>query len=95
MVSSLRVLTVQGQMWRGADPVLVLRLLCLLSWTAGGLPKKHGDGLRSEYLATYGHQHLLTLTNLERAGSGAQNADVTRPLCRAPRHQHLFGGHHA
>eukprot|EP00882_Tetradesmus_deserticola_P022409 GHRQ01024313.1.p1 GENE.GHRQ01024313.1~~GHRQ01024313.1.p1 ORF type:complete len:362 (+),score=158.49 GHRQ01024313.1:506-1591(+) len=59
---------IQGQMWRGADPLLVLRLLCLLSWTAGGLPKKHGDSLRSEFLAAYGHQHLLTLTNLERAG---------------------------
>jgi hypothetical protein len=58
----------QGQMWRGADPVLVLRLLCLLSWTGGGLPRKHGDSLRSEFLAAYGHQHLLTLNNLERAG---------------------------
>eukprot|EP00883_Tetradesmus_obliquus_P010841 jgi/Sobl393_1/356/SZX60144.1 len=59
---------IQGQMWRGADPVQVLRLLCLLSCTAGGLPKKHGDSLRSEFLAAYGHQHLLTLNNLERAG---------------------------
>jgi hypothetical protein len=48
--------------------VLVLRLLCLLSCTAGGLPKKHGDSLRSEFLAAYGHQHLLTLNHLERAG---------------------------
>lgn len=55
-------------MWRGVDPVQVLRLLCLLSCTAGGLPKKHGDSLRSEFLAAYGHQHLLTLNNLERAG---------------------------
>lgn len=26
------------------------------------------DSLRNEFLAAYGHQHLLTLTHLERAG---------------------------
>ncbi|KAF8069504.1 VPS33 [Scenedesmus sp. PABB004] len=59
---------ITGLMWRRADPVVVLRLLCLLSCTGGGLPKKHGDALRSEFLSAYGHQHLLTLNNLERAG---------------------------
>lgn len=55
-------------MWRGSDPVVVLRLLVLLSYVGNGLPKKHADSLRNEFLAAYGHQHLLTLTHLERAG---------------------------
>jgi hypothetical protein len=76
----LLLLLLQGQMWRGADPVLVLRLLCLLSWTGGGLPRKHGDSLRSEFLAAYGHQHLLTLNNLERAGRGCTEA-AAAPEC--------------
>lgn len=58
-------------MWRGADVMVVLRLLVLLSWTCGGLPKKHADSLRNEFLAAYGHQHLSTLNNLERAGGQA------------------------
>jgi hypothetical protein len=61
---------VQELMWRGSDPLLVLRLLCLVSSTCGGLPRKHCDTLRSEFLAAYGHQHLLTLNNLERSGGG-------------------------
>jgi hypothetical protein len=28
----------------------------------------HADTLRNEFLAAYGHQHLITLTHLERAG---------------------------
>eukprot|EP00878_Enallax_costatus_P006042 GHUV01006338.1.p1 GENE.GHUV01006338.1~~GHUV01006338.1.p1 ORF type:complete len:699 (+),score=233.80 GHUV01006338.1:290-2386(+) len=59
---------VQGLMWRGADLLVVLRLLCLISGACGGLPKKHADSLRNEFLAAYGHQHLLTLNHLERAG---------------------------
>jgi vacuolar protein sorting-associated protein 33A len=60
-------------MQRGSDAVTVLRLLCLLSATAGGLPRRHADALRSEFLVTYGHQHLLTLTNLERAGESSHH----------------------
>jgi hypothetical protein len=107
-------------MWRGTDPLVVLRLLVLLSYTHNGLPKKHAgearlrlaraltlvphtpvlalgrahpqhatpcavaapcvcwlpllrpaDTIRSEFLAAYGHQHLLTLAHLERAGGCA------------------------
>jgi hypothetical protein len=28
-------------MWRGSDPLVVLRLLVLLSFVGNGLPKKH------------------------------------------------------
>lgn len=31
----------QELMWRGSDPLLVLRLLVLLSFVGNGLPKKH------------------------------------------------------
>lgn len=40
--------------------VLLLLLLLLCGCSA--------DSLRNEFLAAYGHQHLLTLTHLERAG---------------------------
>ncbi|KAK9808509.1 hypothetical protein WJX73_003066 [Symbiochloris irregularis] len=53
----------------GEEPLLtVLRLLCLLSFTQGGVPKKWHDGLRRELLHTYGHEHLLTLASLQAAG---------------------------
>jgi hypothetical protein len=32
----------------------------------------YADSLRNEFLAAYGHQHLLTLTHLERAGEQQQ-----------------------
>jgi hypothetical protein len=32
---------VQELMWRGSDPLVVLRLLVLLSYVGNGLPKKH------------------------------------------------------
>jgi len=32
-------------MWRGSDPVVVLRLLVLLSYVGNGLPKKHAGRL--------------------------------------------------
>ena len=53
----------------GADPLSALRLLALLSATQGGVPRKHWDGLRAEFVSAYGHQHLLTLHNLEKAGA--------------------------
>lgn len=34
----------QELMWRGTDPLVVLRLLVLLSYTCNGLPKKHSGG---------------------------------------------------
>lgn len=46
----------------------VLRLLCLLSLTGGGLPKKQFDQIRREVLHSYGFEHLITLENLEKAG---------------------------
>lgn len=32
---------VQELMWQGTDPLVVLRLLVLLSYVGNGLPKKH------------------------------------------------------
>jgi hypothetical protein len=55
-------------MWKGAPLATVLRLMALLSASHLGVPRKAYDALRSELLVTYGHQHLATLNNLERAG---------------------------
>lgn len=57
-------------MYRGGSLLEVLRLLVLLNECHQGLSKKHLDPLRQELLHTYGHQHLLTLSNLEVAGAG-------------------------
>ncbi len=62
-------------MYRGADLVEVLRLAALLSAVGGGLPRRTFDALRQELLHTYGHQHLLTLNTLERAG-GRRNTGI-------------------
>lgn len=46
----------------------VLRLLMLMSLCGGGLPRKQLDTLRAELLASYGHEQLLALLNLDKAG---------------------------
>lgn len=53
---------------QGGSLQSVLRLLCLVSLTQGGIPKRQYDSLRRELLVQYGHQHLLTLTALHDAG---------------------------
>ncbi len=55
----------------GADMAASLRLLMLLSATQGGVPRKHWEPLRAEFLSAYGHQHALTLSSLETAGARA------------------------
>lgn len=50
------------------DVYAVLRLLCLLSLTQGGVPKKYFDALRKEILHSYGHEYLLMLSKLQDAG---------------------------
>eukprot|EP00877_Chromochloris_zofingiensis_P013688 jgi/Chrzof1/8573/Cz03g16010.t1 len=59
---------IQDLIWRSADMLQVLRLLVLFSATNNGIPRKQFDALRMEFLAAYGHQHLLTLNNLEKSG---------------------------
>ncbi len=43
-------------------------MLCLVSMTQGGIPKRQFDPLRKELLIHYGYQHILTLTALQDAG---------------------------
>ncbi|KAK2854276.1 hypothetical protein Q5P01_006937 [Channa striata] len=45
-----------------------LRLLCLLSITENGLLPKDYRSLKSQYLQSYGVDHLLTLANLRQLG---------------------------
>ncbi|KAK9831278.1 hypothetical protein WJX74_010180 [Apatococcus lobatus] len=59
---------IEEMMCSGMDLLTVLRLLCLVSLTQGGIPKRHCDGLRREVLHTYGHEHVLTLASLQAAG---------------------------
>lgn len=65
---SIPYLAIQDLIWRSADMLQVLRLLVLFSATNNGIPRKQFDALRMEFLAAYGHQHLLTLNNLEKSG---------------------------
>lgn len=58
----------QELMLRGADFLDVLRLLVLLNEAGHGLPRKALDSLRSEVLISYGHEYMLTLDALEKAG---------------------------
>ena len=46
----------------------ILRLMCLQSLVANGLPSKRFDHLRREMQHTYGYEVLFTLDNLERVG---------------------------
>ncbi|CAM9768585.1 unnamed protein product [Lampetra planeri] len=51
------------------SPILdVLRLLCLLSVTEGGLVANDMRSLKTQFLHSYGTEQLLTLNNLRKAG---------------------------
>ncbi|XP_018108673.1 vacuolar protein sorting-associated protein 33B isoform X3 [Xenopus laevis] len=53
---------------RQVSPIESLRLLCLLSITEYGLITKDYRSLKTQYLQSYGPEHLLTFSNLKRTG---------------------------
>ncbi|XP_053320197.1 vacuolar protein sorting-associated protein 33B [Spea bombifrons] len=53
---------------RQVSPIESLRLLCLMSITENGLITKDYRLLKTQYLQSYGPEHLLTFFNLKRAG---------------------------
>ncbi|XP_044521398.1 vacuolar protein sorting-associated protein 33B isoform X4 [Gracilinanus agilis] len=53
---------------RQVSPIESLRLLCLLSITENGLVPKDYRSLKTQYLQSYGPEHLLTFSNLRRTG---------------------------
>ncbi|KAM5173173.1 vacuolar protein sorting-associated protein 33B [Mantella aurantiaca] len=53
---------------RQVSPIDSLRLLCLLSITENGLITKDYRSLKTQYLQSYGPEHLLTFSNLKRTG---------------------------
>nr|XP_012417095.1 PREDICTED: vacuolar protein sorting-associated protein 33B isoform X4 [Odobenus rosmarus divergens] len=53
---------------RQVSPLESLRLMCLLSITENGLIPKDYRSLKTQYLQSYGPEHLLTFSNLRRAG---------------------------
>ncbi|KAJ3438446.1 vacuolar protein sorting-associated protein 33a [Anaeramoeba flamelloides] len=54
--------------YREEDINIVLRLLCIQSIVIGGLKNKQFDFFRREIVHTYGFEHVVTLTNLEKLG---------------------------
>ncbi|NXG22893.1 VP33B protein, partial [Grallaria varia] len=53
---------------RQVSPIESLRLMCLLSLTENGLISKDYRSLKTQYLQSYGPEHLLTFHNLKRMG---------------------------
>ncbi|KAG8440615.1 hypothetical protein GDO86_006385 [Hymenochirus boettgeri] len=53
---------------RQVSSVESLRLLCLLSMTENGLVNKDYRSLKTQYLQSYGPEHLLTFSNLKQTG---------------------------
>ncbi|XP_018427116.1 PREDICTED: vacuolar protein sorting-associated protein 33B [Nanorana parkeri] len=53
---------------RQISPIDSLRLLCLLSITENGLITKDYRSLKTQYLQSYGPEHLLTFSNLKQTG---------------------------
>ncbi|XP_074736701.1 vacuolar protein sorting-associated protein 33B isoform X2 [Strix uralensis] len=53
---------------RQVSPIESLRLMCLLSITENGLIPKDYRSLKTQYLQSYGPEHLLTFHNLKRVG---------------------------
>ncbi|EFN56300.1 hypothetical protein CHLNCDRAFT_144693 [Chlorella variabilis] len=59
---------IEDLMYQGEGLLPVLRLLLLYCAVHGGVPTRHYENLRRDILNTYGHQHLLTLASLAKAG---------------------------
>ncbi|XP_028298073.1 vacuolar protein sorting-associated protein 33B-like [Gouania willdenowi] len=53
---------------RQVSVVESLRLMCLLSLTENGLQSKDYRSLKTQYLQSYGYEHLLTFSNLKQLG---------------------------
>ncbi|XP_078285990.1 vacuolar protein sorting-associated protein 33B isoform X1 [Rhinoraja longicauda] len=53
---------------RQISPFESLRLMCLLSLTENGLISKDYRSLKTQYLQSYGYEHLLTFANLKQIG---------------------------
>ena len=58
---------VESAIARQVSLPIVLRLLCVMSATCGIRSKKY-DAWKRDIVQTYGYQHVLTLSNLEKAG---------------------------
>ena len=69
----------QEMMCNEEDLFVVLRLMCLLSLTQGGIPKKYFDALRKEILHSYGHEYMLLLSKLQDAGGPSSNGHGHQP----------------
>ncbi|XP_048473016.1 vacuolar protein sorting-associated protein 33B [Rhincodon typus] len=53
---------------RQISPLESLRLMCLLSLTENGLISKDYRSLKTQYLQSYGYDHILTFANLKQIG---------------------------
>ena len=58
--------TIEELIARDVPLPTILRLLCLESVVSGGIRPKDLDSFKRQILHNYGHQHLLTLANLEK-----------------------------
>ncbi|KAL4424634.1 hypothetical protein ABPG77_002252 [Micractinium sp. CCAP 211/92] len=59
---------IEDLIYQGEGLLPVLRLLLLYCAVHGGIPKRYYESLRRDLLNTYGHQHVLTLASLAKAG---------------------------
>ncbi|KAI8970174.1 Sec1-like protein [Mycotypha africana] len=57
--------------------VQVLRLLCLISLTQGGLKQKNFDHFEREIVQTYGYEHIETLHRLTKLGLWIKKTNTT------------------
>ncbi|CAD7704276.1 unnamed protein product [Ostreobium quekettii] len=71
---------VEDLLFRGGDMMQILRLMCLLSVTNNGLPKKSCDNLRRAFLLTFGYENLVLLNHLESAGMLTLRAENRNPF---------------
>ncbi|GMH37511.1 hypothetical protein BSKO_05384 [Bryopsis sp. KO-2023] len=58
---------VEDLLFQGGEMMHILRIMCLLSLTNNGLPKKICDNLRRAFLLTFGYENLSMFQYLETA----------------------------
>jgi len=54
----------EAKMTKRYNKMKVLRALCMLSTTQGGLAKPEFDSLRRAFIMNYGYQEIVTMMNL-------------------------------
>ncbi|KAG6868565.1 hypothetical protein C0993_001012 [Termitomyces sp. T159_Od127] len=77
---SVQISAIEEMIAEGADPQIIIRLLCLASITAGGIKAKSLENIKREILQAYGYNYLPLLLALASPSLGLLVPNPLPPL---------------